>query len=175
MPLWLSFTTARAFLSQRKHPLMPLPSPEECGQNSLAAGNCRIAYPVQGRGGGIQGNGTTYVTETILSSFQPFTPTFSSHKASHLRTPHTCDLTNDKPASSKNFPSLSLFPPHSPPTHRIPIFPRLYSTMLFLSSTSQGSTSIIRLSQISTPTLCRHLVCRSHPRSTLYHLLLFLT
>jgi hypothetical protein len=61
-------------------------------------------------------SGTTYVTETIFSSFQPFTPTFSSHKASRPRTPRRRDLINDNPASSKNFPDRLLFPSHPPLT-----------------------------------------------------------
>ena len=51
----------------------------------------------------------------------------------------------------------------------------LYPPISLLSSTSQGSTSIIRLSWISTLTSCHHLVCRPHSLSTSYHLRLFLT
>jgi len=56
----------------------------------------------------------TYVTKTILPSFQPLTVTSPSNKASHPRMPHTRDLISDNLASSKNFPGPSLFPPRSP-------------------------------------------------------------
>ena len=146
-------------------------------------------------------SGTTYVTETIHSSFQLITITFFSHKASHHpRTPHTHDLINDNPASSKNFPDLPLFLSHPPTKPSIdpskivrhseglhgsfglPIlhleFPRFLPTLprhLFFSPISQESTYTIRLSWIPTPTLCHHLFCRPHSMSTVYHLRLFLT
>ena len=51
-------------------------------------------------------SGTTYVTETIHSSFQLLTITFFSHKASHYpRTPHTHDRIN-----VQEFPWSSAFP-----------------------------------------------------------------
>jgi hypothetical protein len=103
---------------------------------------------------------TTYVTETILPSFRPLTVAFSSHKASHSRTPHTRDLISDNPASSKNFPVLSLFPPHSPPTH-----PSIQVRAILRMLTWEP---LVRLSRIPNshfpPTLSHHLVFfrRSH-------------
>jgi hypothetical protein len=92
---------------------MLLSSSEECGQtySRQAIVGPYVRYKEEGEE--YRGNsGTTYVTKTILSSFQPFIPTFSSHKASHPRTPCVRDLITENPASSKSFPGLPLFPPY---------------------------------------------------------------
>jgi len=91
---------------------MLLSSAEEFGQTYLRHAVVRRYMLHKEEGEEYRGNSgtTTYVTEAILSSFQPLTVKFSSYEGSHLRTPHARDPINENPASSFHFSSHILLP-----------------------------------------------------------------